>query len=381
LINSLKDADVFYKPEIRQNSLVDGIAAETITKEAGGKIIQKRFMTSLQPNFITIANNLLQLFYINQSKDSINKLLILIRKDNTAKIYSKFPISMLFRAKRDIKKGTHVTNEDVFDIAKLEFRDSIYEINIEKDDKILFLFRIDWKFGLFFDFTKKLDLENLKEELAYYYKRLFYYDLYAFIETEKYFDDLTTDGWFPFIRLIGNNFDKIIVYYKEEKKHNFQINKLINEFTREKIGSFSEYWWKKELFENKKKILEAGINSFLQNNEAGFIACIHTLYPQIEGIMGMDYFKSHGKKPSFQELKRHIKQQGVSKFNTISSLGFPKEFYKYLEKTVFKNFNIATGDLDLSRHTTSHGYANVNDFNKAKALQAILILDQIYFYL
>ena len=50
-------------------------------------------------------------------------------------------------------------------------------------------------------------------------------------------------------------------------------------------------------------------------------------------------------------------------------------------ENVFENFDLTTGNVDLSRHTLSHGYANANDFNKAKALQAILILDQIYFYL
>ena len=108
---------------------------------------------------------------------------------------------------------------------------------------------------------------------------------------------------------------------------------------------------------------------------------LYTLYPQIEGIMGFDYFKIYGKKPSHKKLVEHIKQKAESKFNTVSSTGFTSEFYTYLNKTVFENFDLASGKIDLSRHTTSHGYANANDFNKAKALQAILILDQIYFYL
>lgn len=377
----MKDADEFYKPEIKQKVLIDGIAGETIAKGSTGKIIQKGFLTSVQTNFASIANNLTSIFYSYNSKDLVNSSLIIIKKDNTAKIYSKFPLSMLMRAKKDIKKGTLVNREDIFDIAKLEFKDSVYEINIEADDKIIFIFRMDWKFGIFFDFTKKIDSEKLKEELGYCYKRLFYYDLYAFVENENYFNDLRADGWFPFIRLIGRNFDTIMQYYKEDKKHDFQIDELISEFTKEKIESFTQYWWKKQLFKDKKEIIEAGINSFLQNDKNGFITCLHTLYPQIEGIMGFDYFNVNGKKPSFRELKDHIKQKAESKFNTVSSTGFPTEFYEYLKKTVFENFDLATGKVDLSRHTTSHGYANADDFNKAKALQAILILDQIYFYL
>ncbi len=376
----MKDADEFYKPEIKKNVLIDGIAAETIAKNSTGKIIQKGFITSLQKDFEILANNILQPFYPNQL-NHINKALIIITKNNIAKIYSKFPLSVLTNAKEDIKDGELVIEEKIFDIIELEFRDDLYKINIENGDRIIFIFRVDWKFGLYFDFTKELNLENLKKDLAYLYKRLFYYNLYLFIENKSYFNDLVKDGWFPFIRLIGNNFNKIIQYYKEEKKHDFQIDELISQFTKDKIESFTKYWWRKQIFDDKKEIIEAGINSFLQNNNEGFITCLYTLYPQIEGIIGLDYFKINGRKPSFTELIEYIKQKAEFKFNTISSTGFSNEFYEYLKNTVFKNFNLETGQVDLSRHTISHGYADANDFNKARALQAILILDQIYFYL
>jgi len=377
----MKDADEFYKPVIKENILVDGIAAETIAKDSRGKIIQKGFLTSLQSNFVTVINNLLQLFHLIQSKDSVDTLVILIDKNNTAKIYSKFPLSVQLRVKKDIKKDSLVTKEDIFDMNRIEFKDRIYEINIKEEDKIVFLFRIDWKFGLFFDFTKKMSIDDLKMELAYCYKKLFYYDLYAFIENQVYFKDLIRDGWFPFIQLVGNDFEKIMQYYKEGKKHNFQIDDLIEKFNEEKINSFTKYWWKKQIFKGKKEIIEAGIKAFLQNTKEGFITCLHTLYPQIEGIVGVGFFKEHGKKPSFNELMDYIKQKAETRFSTVSSVGFPNEFYEYLKRTVFENFNIATGKLDLSRHTTAHGYANSDDFNKAKALQSILILDQIYFYI
>ena len=377
----MKNADDYYKPALKENVLVDGIAAESIAKDSKGAIIQKGFMTSLQIDFVTVANNLLKIFDSVQLKDSINSTLILINNDNTAKIYSNFPLSMQSRVKKDIKKGTLATKEDIFDICKLEFEDEIYKVDIKSDDKIIFLFRIDWKFGLFFDFSKKMDIDNLKKNLAYCYQKLYYYELYSFVENQAYFNDFVEDGWFPFIRLIGSHFEKIMQYYKEDKKNDFQIDDLINIYNRETIESFTKYWWKKKIFNDKKEILEAGINSFLKDDKDGFITCLHTLYPQIEGIVGLDYFTNQGKKPSFAKLNDYIKQKAKSKFNRISSTGFPNEFYDYLKKTVFENFDLSTGKLDLSRHTTSHGYANADDFNKAKALQAILILDQIYFYL
>jgi len=378
----MKDADEFYKPLIKEHISIDGVAAESADAGMEVSVIQRGFTTSFQPYFTKIADDLMKICAL-PINDSINEVLIIIKKDNTAKIYLKFPMILQSRVKKNITYNANavVYSEDIFDIGEIEFRDSIYEIKIEKEDKIIFLFRVHWKFGVFFDFTKDMDLEQLKKDLAYYYKRLYFYDLYSFIENEKNFDDLTNDGWFPFIQLIGKKFDKIMQYYKEEKKYNFQIDKLISEFNKDKLESFTQYWWEKEAFKDKKEILESGINAFLQNDKNGFIACIHTLYPQIEGIIGHEYLKSHGKKLSSKELVQYIQQKAESKFNTASSTGFPKEFYTYLEKTVFKDFHSITGEIDLSRHSASHGYANANDFTRAKALQAILILDQIYFYI
>ena len=127
---TLKDADEFYKPKIKQNVLIDGIAAETIAKNSTGKILQRGFITSLQKDFEILARNILQPFYPNQL-NHINNALIIIKKDNTAKIYSKFPLSVLTNAKGDIKKGELVTEENVFDMIELEFRDDLYEISIE----------------------------------------------------------------------------------------------------------------------------------------------------------------------------------------------------------------------------------------------------------
>lgn len=374
----MKDADEFYKPKIKENIQLDGIAAGAAEKDSAGPIFRKGFMMSLQSNFVTLANNLMRPFSI--SRDSINKVLIIIKNDNTAKIYSIFPLSIQVRAKKDIKTPTFVTKDDVFDISALEFKDEIFEINIEEDDKIIYLFRVDWKFGLYFDFTKKLNVDNLKKELANCYQRLFYYNLYAFVENKSYFNNVIEDGWFPFIQLIGNDFNQIIRYYEDGKEHNFQIDDLINKFTQERINSFTQYWWKNKTFLDKKEIIDAGIKSFLQNDKSGFITCLHTLYPQIEGIVGLMFFKDHKKKLSSKKLIEYIKDKSKSKFSTVSSTGFPNEFCEYLTKTVFENFDISTGKLDLSRHTTAHGYADSDDFNKAKALQAILILDQIHFY-
>ena len=97
--------------------------------------------------------------------------------------------------------------------------------------------------------------------------------------------------------------------------------------------------------------------------------------------MGLEYFKEHNKKPSFPQLKDYITNKAKKKFSSEGSLGFPDYFYDYLDKCVFEKFDWKTGTINLARHTVAHGYAKQEDFTRVKALQSILILNQLYFYL
>ena len=56
-------------------------------------------------------------------------------------------------------------------------------------------------------------------------------------------------------------------------------------------------------------------------------------------------------------------------------------FSSYLVENIFKEFDPETGEVDLSRHSALHGVALGEDYKPERALQALLTLDQIYFYL
>ena len=88
-----------------------------------------------------------------------------------------------------------------------------------------------------------------------------------------------------------------------------------------------------------------------------------------------------GKDPNFEELIDFVKEKAEGKFGPRISLGFPDVFYNYLKETIFQNFDLKTGQVDLSRHTVSHGVAEQMEYTRTKAMQAILIVDQMYFYL
>lgn len=276
-----------------------------------------------------------------------------------------------------------MTKSDIADIKALEFPD----IEISKTDAIIFCMRVGWKFGLYFNFTAnskltkgtKLDLSQISYELGSAYRSLVFEEEYELIKNEELYPKMLSDGWFPFIELIGGDYQELSKLYSYEWLD--QIDDFLKKFDEERINTMTESWWSKKQFQDKRKLIEAGISAFLQDTNSGYINCINTLYPQIEGIMGLEFHKEHGKKPKFKELKEYIRNRAQNRFSSKWSLGFPEYFYEFLDKSFFQDFELATGKIDLTRHSSAHGYAKQEDFTKVKALQALLILNQIFFYL
>lgn len=122
--------------------------------------------------------------------------------------------------------------------------------------------------------------------------------------------------------------------------------------------------------------------AFLENEIGGSINCIKNLLTETEGILRLMYFRDTGKgyKVTTDELLKYIIGKSEEKAASDGSLLLTNEFYNYLRTVRYDNFNVETGEIDLSRHTSAHGIAKPETYTKARALQFILILDQIHFY-
>ena len=154
-------------------------------------------------------------------------------------------------------------------------------------------------------------------------------------------------------------------------------------FDKARIEKITNKWWGKQIIGDKKEILQAGINAFLRGDNEGNINCIKTLLPEVEGIIRLQYFSDtgKGKKVSVPKLLTHLAEKGKTKAGSDYSLFLPLAFLNYLKDVVFSDFNLEIGQLDLSRHSSSHGVAKAEAYTRIKALQMILVLDQIYFYI
>lgn len=359
-----------------------GFAAETVEKGETVKILTRGSVVSDDPLFYTYIESITGVFLGNVLVNSVFHFLILIHDDLSADLYlNDFPTKILMMSKRSLKKGEVIRNNDIADIGRLSFEN----IRIKDTDKVIYCFKVGWKFGLFFDLHREepLNIESMETELGALYRYLSFQYVYNTLESAPHFDQLLKDGWFPFIEIIGSEFREVSKAYKLLRKPHTKIQELTSKFDKQRIDRICSKWWDKPLFADKKIILESGIDSYLKGDDQGFISCIKTLLPEIEGIIRLHYFEETGKGKNVKvpELISHIVEKGKIKTGSEFSLFFPRAFFKYLKESIFPNFDLEQGNISLSRHTSSHGVAKAEDYTKVRALQMILILDQIYFYI
>jgi hypothetical protein len=218
-------------------------------------------------------------------------------------------------------------------------------IDIREDDCVIYCFKVGWKFGLFFELTPAngtsvLKPEELYKDLGRYYRFLLFQNEYSIIANNVLFNQLLADGWFPFIQLIGSDYEKIATAFTDGIHRDRLLEELVIKFDKKRIMSFVNYWWKKPLFQEKKPIILAGIQAYLTFNEAGYINCIKNHYSEIEGILRLSYFSEYRRKPTFKDLMEFVQNKANNKFNSPNSLGFPASLYRYIHDVIFRDFNL-----------------------------------------
>ncbi|MHB8104751.1 MAG: hypothetical protein ACYDG5_04345 [Dehalococcoidales bacterium] len=361
---------------------IAGFSTTNVEKGNYCWLLTKTTIYSDQPEFYKYVEQLSSPLFnkVGVFLDAVYQFLIIIHTDLSAELYiNEFSVAIKIMLKRDVKKGEILKNVDIADIQRLSFAN----IEIKVTDRVIYCFKVGWKFVLYFNLNREINLDSLELELGKSYRYLSFQYVYELLENETIFEEMKRDGWFPFIDIVGNEYKQISEVYKNKFHFDDTIDKIIGYFNNERIENITKKWWKSPIFNEKKDILQAGINAFLQKNKDGFINCINTLLPQVEGIVRVQYFSETGKgnHVPLAELLNHLYSKGSIKAGSDSSLLLQLPFLKYLKDVVYSDFNIESGKISLSRHTTSHGVAAVEAYTKAKALQAILVLDQIYFYI
>jgi len=147
---------------------IAGIAAESVkpNEKKKFKIWTKiPSITSDEKLFYKIITEMGNIFLnkIPFSPDLVSRFLILLHDNDIADIYvNDFPEMQKIKVNKSIEKGEPVYRKDITDIKEVKFPG----IKIRKTDVVIYCTRINWRFGLYLDFTRKIDIEKMHKELG-----------------------------------------------------------------------------------------------------------------------------------------------------------------------------------------------------------------------
>lgn len=148
-----------------------GFAATGAQKGEGVWILQRAKITANDPHFYMFINQLDGHFLLPAkiNGDAKTHFFVLFHKDGTADIYTEYSqVRIEMKPKRDIAKGDPVYLSDIDDVRRYE----IEGIEFMSEDAVVCVMKVGWKYGLFFDFTRSTDSEEVWRQLGQLYNSL-----------------------------------------------------------------------------------------------------------------------------------------------------------------------------------------------------------------
>nr|QNO46421.1 hypothetical protein NIBJONLA_00038 [Methanosarcinales archaeon ANME-2c ERB4] len=374
------------EPEYKFEILIEGkpVVGFSIDAARAGnnvRVAQRCFLTDYDGDlFFTCLDQISHIYLRDwmpssrKKESAISNCLIFIQKNNEAEVFINIPTEMQIISKRSIEKGGEIDREDIADLIRVEFPG----MQMKSDCAVIYIFSKGWRRGLYFDLLpvqpqsshRTSDLETL---FASFHSYLLFPEVHRLEPNVK--EKMFECGWFPFIRILGRHFEEIYNTLKNEFPLIEVEMKVVDSFDEKSIRDLKDAWMTKDLFKKHKTVIETAIDRFIEKD---YISAIHILYPRIEGLMRYLYIGESGK-PTSKKLVDKLTAP-VAKKSIDLSLFLPEDFNEYLKQFYFSSFDLEKGEIDLSRHSLAHGVAKEEDFSKIQAFQAILILDQIFYY-
>lgn len=362
-----------------------GFLAESAKGGQTAKVWTRLFITSDEPLFHRIVENLANVISHMAQRASIavdlrraNTMLLILKPDNSAEIWhNTIAIAHRCALKRPVSAGTVVFEHDIADITGIIFPC----VTFEEGDKVLFLFREDWRFGFACDMNPegKFDIESFTTALGTLCRDMRYRHLYEAIANQAIFDQLVATGWFPFVEIITAEFKEILQHCEAGSDMADIEDRIITKFDESRLQHIFERWIAKPHFAARSDMLKEALDAFTQKKQHSVIKILLT---EIEGILNDAFRAEHGGQGAkTKDLLTFAIASAEERAGGSNTLFFPIAFGRYLKDYTFANFDpVAQTGTAGSRHAVGHGAAAQESYTMARALQAILTLDQIAFY-
>jgi hypothetical protein len=123
-----------------------------------------------------------------------NAILVVVRPDKSAELWIDAAATALgMRARRSVRAGEAIFQNDVVDVVGLKFP----KVQIDPGDRVIYLFREGWRFGLYFDLEGIEDVAELSGHLGTLFRGMAYRHVYDSVANSAAMDRLIGFGWFP----------------------------------------------------------------------------------------------------------------------------------------------------------------------------------------
>lgn len=368
-----------------QNTRINGVATNNVLAGEEAWILTRAEMTSDQSEFYPIMKNISHLVTdraqevgAHISLDRAGALLLITHEDGSADLYiHDIPITLEILAKHDVAAGDVIYRSGIADVRRV----SLPGVELAPTDGILFCWKIGWKFALFFDLTpnRALDSDAMERSMGKLYRHLSFEEMYAALGDPDLFAKLVKAGWFPFVEIVGGELDKLFDAHRMNFNVEAEEQTLLKKFDSRRLDAIAKRWWKRPCLVDRRAILEPALEAF---KRAEPVPTLKIILTEIEGVIQAVHIADAGAGTSIKNLLAYVSEKGIKKTGDGTSLLFPKEFLKYLSDYTYAFFDPTNPEAGvMSRHSAGHGGAKAEAYTQVRALQAILALDQLSFYL
>jgi len=373
-----------FKVSLKDTDLV-GIALEPAKAGEKVRIARRGFHTDYGGDFFFNCLDKISSLFLTEwlskhklKESKISNALIFIDRSRNSEVFINCPTFMEVTMKESSQNNKLIRREDISDIHKVFFSG----VHQRSDCAVIYIFTEKWRRGIYFDFLP-IDLKSpsfsgdLNFLFGSCYAYLIFPEIYRYEENPDLKLKLYSSGWFPFIRILGRPFTEIFNALQNDLEISEIEDKIISSIDEEAIHEMLKRWITNQLFEKRESFLKKGIEEYFEKD---YISAIHVLFPCIEGIINDLSFQAEIKGDSGEKLTTKLVMYLKSQ-NPETRLLLPNNFKEYLINSYFAKFDKNSEDIDLSRHSLAHGAAiDINDYSQVRSLQAILILDQLSYY-
>jgi hypothetical protein len=360
------------------------VLAKPVAGEGKAEVWHRLSLTSDDPLFHRVIEHLDATItsYAREAGSFVNlkradTVLLVIRPDDSAELWvDTAAISMQAIIKRDAPSGTVLFESDIADVLGMTFP----LVEIRPADRIVCFFRQDWRFALHFDFNPKgnFSLDKIAKSLGTLHRNLKYRHLYDVIENETVFTRLIQAGWFPFVEIIPSEFRQLAALCEDGLDFRAFEADIVAKFNLQRLDRMFQRWNAKPHLAPREKLLAAAVAAFIRNDP---IAVIKIILTEIEGILADAYRAAYGRGAKIKKLLEFAAASAEDKSGGSNTLLLSEAFARYLARYTFANFDPrGPAGTAGSRHAVGHGAAAAETYTQVRALQALLTLDQIAFY-